>query len=109
MKLRLFSIVKKHDGYINGNSCNPKDWDLVSYRNDIVDVPDALDDAALALRAASLAGRDKSVCLYVLDTNPAEAREILSERIPYATRTRALKLWCMGAFTLYNSLREKEV
>lgn len=108
MKLRLFSIVRKHDGYINGNSCNPRDWDLVSYRNDVVDVP-ALDDAALALRAASLAGRDKSVCLYVLDTNPAEAREILSERIPYATRTRALKLWCMGAFTIYSSLREKEV
>ena len=47
MKVRVFSLTKRHDGYINGNACNPKDWRLASYRNDVFEVADGLDDAAL--------------------------------------------------------------
>ena len=108
MKVRVFSLTKRHDGYINGNACNPKDWKLASYRNDVFEVADGLDDAALSLQVSSLTEKDRTIALYVVETNPAEAREVLSERVPYKLRTKALRLWCMGAFELSNELRTLE-
>lgn len=100
MRVRCFAIeplCKKP----NGNSLRKGDWAMVSYANDIFEVPDNAGNADITRKLLKYIKPGRQYTLFVREDTPNSAHEIISS-VPYSKRTRALKLWSLGHIELRN-------
>lgn len=100
MRIRCFAIEPLRSKP-NGNSLRKGDWAMVSYANDIFEVPDASGDVDITRRLIKYIKPGRQYTLFVREDEPNRAHEIVSS-VPYSKRTRALKLWCLGNIELRN-------
>lgn len=100
MRIRCFAIEPLRSKP-NGNSLRKGDWAMVSYANDIFEVPDASGDADITRKLIKYIKPGRQYTLFVREDEPNWAHEIVSS-VPYSKRTRALKLWCLGNIELRN-------
>lgn len=100
MRIRCFAIEPLSEKP-NGNSLQKKDWAMVSYANDIFEVPDDAGNADITRRLVKYIKPGRLYTLFVREDEPNRAHEIISS-VPYSRRTRALKLWCLGNIELRN-------
>lgn len=104
MRVRLFSTQRLNEK-ANGNSLRPSDWALVSYINDVIDVPATANGADICREVSKIMGKGRVFTVYVREDSPNYAHEIISPRTTYGARTRALKMWCLGSIQLRKEIR----
>lgn len=100
MRIRCFAIEPLRSKP-NGNSLRKGDWAMVSYANDIFEVPDGAGNADITRKLIKYIKPGRLYTLFVREDAPNSAHEIVSA-VPYSKRTRALKLWCLGNIELRN-------
>lgn len=106
MRVRCFTVEPQSERP-NGNSLRPEDWALVSYRNDIFEMPDDAGAAAITRQLGKYMDARRRFVVYVREDSPNYAHEIVTARVPVSRRTKALKLWCLGHINIHNDeLRE---
>lgn len=100
MRVRLFTMEALRP-HVNGNSLRKGDWALVSYANDVFEVPDDAGNAEITRRMQKYVRPNSRYLLFVREDSPLDGHELIAPT-PQSRRTRALKMWCLGHVELRN-------